>query len=145
VLQIVGIDHIVLRVRDLERMTAFYCDVLGCSVERRREDLGMVHLRAGRSLIDLVDVDGTLGRAFAGPADASPALDHFALRVERFDAAALRADLSAAGFEVSDARENFGAEGDGPSVYLGDPEGNRIELKGPPSAPRESGPGRGSP
>lgn len=132
-LQIVGIDHIVLRVRDLERMAAFYCDVLGCRVERRREDLGMVHLRAGRSLIDLVDVAGTLGRAFAGSPYAGPALDHFALRVESFEADAIRRDLGAFGVEPSNVQQNFGAEGDGPSLYLSDPEGNRIELKGPPS------------
>ena len=52
------IDHIVLRVTDLERSIRFYQAVLGCTLVKRREDLGMVHLRAGASMIDLVDVEG---------------------------------------------------------------------------------------
>lgn len=126
------IDHVVIRARDLERMTAFYRDVLGCAVEKRRDDLGLVHMRAGASLIDLISVDGKLGRqGGAPPAREGRNVDHFCLRVEPFDEAALRAHLKAHGVEASDAQTNYGAEGDGPSVYIEDPEGNTIELKGP--------------
>ena len=61
-IQILGLDHLVLRVRDVRRMTRFYCEVLGCQVERVREELGLTHLRAGAAMIDLVAVDGELGR-----------------------------------------------------------------------------------
>ena len=43
-------------------MTRFYCDVLGCQIERARQDIGLIQMRAGQSLIDLVPVDGELGK-----------------------------------------------------------------------------------
>ena len=130
-----GIDHLVLRVRDLEAMIAFYCDVLGCTVERRRDDLGLHQLRAGDSLIDLVPVDGPLGRAGgAPPGREGRNLDHFCLRVEPFDEAALRTHLAAHGVAAGALERRYGAEGEGPSIYVSDPEGNVVELKGPPDA-----------
>ena len=126
------IDHLVLRVVDLDRMVAFYTGVLGCAVERRQDAIGLVQLRAGRSLVDLVPVDGVLGRAGgAAPGAEGRNLDHFCFRVEPFDEAAIRRDLSAAGVEAGDTVQRFGAEGEGPSIYLSDPEGNTVELKGP--------------
>jgi catechol 2,3-dioxygenase-like lactoylglutathione lyase family enzyme len=126
------IDHLVLRVTGLERMIRFYCDVLGCAVERRREDIGLVQLRAGRSMIDLVPVDGPLGRAGgAAPGREARNLDHFCFRVEPFDERAIRANLAAAGVAAGETKARFGAEGEGPSLYVTDPEGNTVELKGP--------------
>jgi glyoxylase I family protein len=95
------IDHVVLRVRDVARMEAFYCDVLGCSVERRKDDIGLIQLRAGASLIDLVPVDGKLGRqgGAAPAAEGGHNLDHLCLRVDPFDLDALRAHLRACGVE----------------------------------------------
>jgi len=128
------IDHIVLRVVDLEAMRAFYCDVLGCTVERVQEAIGLLQLRAGRSIVDLVPVDGKLGRAGgAAPGVEGRNLDHFCLRVEPFDEAAIRAHLASHGVQAGEAAPRFGAEGLGPSVYLSDPEGNVVELKGPPA------------
>ena len=127
-----GLDHLVLRVADLERMLAFYCGALGCTVERRVERLGLVQLRAGGALIDLVPVDGPLGRAGgAAPGREGRNLDHFCLRVEPFDEAAIRAQLRAHGIEAGPLETRYGAEGEGPSLYVDDPEGNVIELKGP--------------
>ncbi len=127
------IDHLVLRVADLEKMVRFYTEALGCTVERRRPDLGLVHLRAGRSQIDLIPVDGTLGKAGgAAPGREGRNLDHLCLRVETFDLEALRRHLAPFGVEVGEARRRFGADGEGPSVYIADPEGNNVELKGPP-------------
>jgi catechol 2,3-dioxygenase-like lactoylglutathione lyase family enzyme len=132
-LTILGIDHLVLRARDMDRMIGFYCDVLGCTVEKRQEKLGLVQLRAGRSLIDLVDVDGELGRMGGAPAGREGRnLDHFALRVDRLDEQALRAHLARHGIDMGAVKPRYGAEGEGPSVYIEDPEGNTIELKGPP-------------
>jgi glyoxylase I family protein len=127
-----GLDHLVLRVREPQRMIAFYRDVLGCPLDRAREDLGLWHLRAGRAFIDLISVDGQLGRA-GGPA-AGPKgrnLDHLCLRVEQFDEAAIRAHLARHGVAAGATVQRYGAEGAGPSIYLEDPEGNTVELKGP--------------
>ncbi|MBV9924668.1 MAG: VOC family protein [Acidobacteria bacterium] len=126
-----GIDHVVVRARDLERMVGFYRDVLGCAVEKRRDDLGLVHVRAGASLIDLISVDGELGRqGGAAPAAEGRNMDHLCLRVEPFDEEEIRRHLRSHGVEASQLYNNYGAEGEGPSLYLKDPEGNVIELKG---------------
>ena len=128
------IDHVVLRVKDLERMIDFYCSVIGCSVERRRDDLGLVHLRAGRSQIDLVPVDGPLGRAGgAAPGTEGRNVDHVCLRIDPFDQAAIEAHLRAHGARFDEVKPRFGADGTGPSMYVHDPEGNVVELKGPPA------------
>ena len=128
------IDHLVLRVVDLERMLGFYCGALGCTIERRQDEIGLVQLRAGRSLIDLVPVTGKLGRAGgAAPGPQARNLDHFCLRVEPFDAGEIRRHLTAHGVDAGQVEPRYGAEGEGPSIYLADPEGNVVELKGPPA------------
>jgi glyoxylase I family protein len=123
-----NIDHVVVCVSDLERALKFYTEVLGCAEERRVERLGLVQLRAGASMIDLQSVEAT-------PEAAGRNMDHFALRIEPFDAAAIRAHLKEHGIEAGEAVQRYGAEGDGPSVYIADPDGNTIELKGPASQP----------
>ncbi|WP_223620478.1 VOC family protein [Lysobacter sp. ESA13C] len=131
--QLLQLDHVVLRVRDTEAMIAFYCDVLGCRLERRQDAIGLVQLRAGLSLIDLVDVQGKLGRLGGAPAGAEARnMDHLCLRAEPFDREAIVAHLQAHGVRIGDFGSRYGAEGEGPSQYLFDPEGNVVELKGPP-------------
>lgn len=133
--RILGLDHLVLRVRDVASMSAFYCDVLGCTPEKTQAEIGLYQLRAGRALIDLVDVDGKLGRAGGGPPGPENLnLDHFCLRIEPFEPEAIRAQLATHGIEMGEVVSRYGAEGDGPSIYLQDPEGNTVELKGPPGA-----------
>ena len=133
-IRVLGIDHVVLRVRDLARSLAFYCDALGCCEERRLDELGLVQLRAGAALIDLVPVDGPLGRAGgAAPGADGHNVDHVALRIEGFDEPALRRHLAAHGIEPGDVGQRYGAEGTGPSMYIRDPDGNTIELKAPPT------------
>ena len=130
--QLQQIDHVVLRVRDVAAMQAFYCDVLGCSVERRQEGIGLIQLRAGQSLIDLVPVDGKLGRmGGAAPGAEGRNMDHLCLRAEPFDREAIVAHLEAHGVRVGDFGVRYGSEGEGPSQYLFDPEDNLVELKGP--------------
>ncbi|MBI5013727.1 MAG: VOC family protein [Methylocystis sp.] len=126
------IDHLVLRVVNLDAMLKFYCDVLGCTIERRQEAIGLVQLRAGRSLLDLVPVDGELGSAGGeAPGKGGRNLDHFCFRVDPFDEPGIRRHLEANGIEAGPTRFRYGAEGDGPSIYVMDPEQNIIELKGP--------------
>lgn len=127
-----AIDHVVLRVRDLERAVAFYVDVVGCSIARRRDDLGMVHLRAGSSMIDLVHADGRLGlRGGAAPDPGARNVDHVCLRIAPFEEAALIAHLTAHSVvPQGPAESNYGAQGDGDSLRFADPEGNVVELKG---------------
>jgi glyoxylase I family protein len=128
------IDHIVLRVIDLDRMIRFYCDVLGCSIERKQLEIGLVQLRAGRSLVDLVPVTGKLGKmGGAAPGTEGRNVDHICFRVEPFDADLIRASLAAAGVAAGKVESRYGAEGEGPSIYISDPESNTIELKGPPT------------
>jgi len=127
------IDHVVLRVVDLDKMLRFYCDALGCQIEREQKEIGLTQIRAGRSLIDLVTVDGPLGRAGGGaPSGSGRNMDHFCLRVEPFDAAAIQSRLREQGLKPGEVASRYGAEGQGPSIYVEDPEGNTVELKGPP-------------
>lgn len=116
-----GIDHVVLRVKDIEAMRRFYCDVLGAVHVAYRPEFRMSHLRAGGCMIDLVESGGATGCN----------MDHFCLRIEPFDAAAIVSHLERHGVAAGEIRNRYGAEGNGPSIYLTDPEGNRVELKGP--------------
>lgn len=135
------IDHLVLRVADLDRMLAFYTEVLGCSIERREDEMGLIQLRAGQSLLDLVPVESPLGRAGGGPPSKDARnLDHFCFRVDPFDEKAIRRHLESRGVAAGELASRFGAEGYGPSLYISDPEGNVVELKGAPWADASSGP-----
>ncbi|MEJ8569234.1 VOC family protein [Elongatibacter sediminis] len=125
------IDHVVIRANDLDRMLDFYCDVLGCRLERGPGDIGLAQLRAGCSLIDIVAADGPIGRSGgAAPDHAAPNMDHVCLLVEPWDRADIEAHLAAHGVESGDVEARYGATGQGPSLYLKDPEGNTVELKG---------------
>ena len=134
---ITGIDHVVLRVRDLERALSFYRDILGLPVERELPAAtGLVQLRAGDALLDLVPVESQLGRAGgAAPGREGRNMDHFCLDVDPFDEASIRAHLAAHGVTCGEtSQRRYGARGFGPSIYIQDPEGNTVELKGPPEA-----------
>ena len=125
---IVGIDHVVLRAANPAALERFYLDVLGLSFEKRQGEL--LQLRAGNSLIDIVPADEA-GPAAGTSATGGANLDHLCLRIEPFDARAIAGHLAAHGVTCGEQESRYGAEGRGPSVYLHDPEGNGIELKGP--------------
>lgn len=134
-INIKDIDHVVLRIRDLDRVAAFYVDVLGARWEKRQEKFGLYQLRIGTSLIDLVTLDGELGRqGGAGPGREGRNVDHICFRVLPWDGEAVLAHLAAHGI-AGEIVSRYGADGQGPSIYLSDPEGNALELKGPPWAP----------
>ena len=126
------IDHLVFRVLDLRRSEAFYKAVLNCEVVRRRDDLGLLHIRAGTSMIDLVSIDGKLGRlGGAGAGLEGRNVDHLCLRIEPFIEESIVLHLKEHGITPhGPAGTNFGAEGEGLSLYFDDPDGNTIELKG---------------
>jgi glyoxylase I family protein len=131
-IHVAGIDHVVFRVTDLARSLAFYRDALGLPVERVQEAIGLWQLRAGRALIDLVPISGKLGAAGgAPPGDEGRNVDHVCLRIDPFDEADLRAHLARCGVAAGPTEARSGAEGVGPSIYITDPDGNVIELKGP--------------
>lgn len=140
-LRIAGIDHLVLRTADVPRLVRFYVDVLGCTLEREQTTIGLTQLRAGNGLIDLVSLDGPLGRAGgAGPGAEGHNLDHFCLRIDPFDAEAIFAHLRIHHVDTGGVEQRYGAEGTGPSIYVKDPDGNTVELKGPPNLPGPASP-----
>jgi len=132
-----GLDHVVLRVADLERAKAFYRDVIGCPEEKWQPELGLMQMRCGSSLIDLVDVNGKLGREGGARAGAEARnMDHFCITLTEFDEAALRAHLGKYGIDPGEiAKVRYGAEGYGRSFYIQDPDGNTLELKAPADRP----------
>ncbi|MBP0591098.1 VOC family protein [Paraburkholderia sp. LEh10] len=132
--QILDIDHVVIRAADLDKMTRFYREVLGCALEKEQLDLGLIQLRAGRALIDLLQVGGSIDRPDSGVPGEGRNMDHVCLRVEPFDAAALMEWLAGKHVRIGEQATRYGADGYGPSLYLFDPEGNMVELKGPPTA-----------
>jgi catechol 2,3-dioxygenase-like lactoylglutathione lyase family enzyme len=119
-----GIDHVVLRVRDQAVSRRFYEEVLGATFDHVNERVQLVQLRFGTGLIDLLPATSSL------PVPDGAGLDHFCLSIRCADLAAVRADLSARGVTVDgDVVERRGAYGSGPSLYIRDPDGYRIELK----------------
>ncbi len=134
-IKIRGLDHVVLRIKKLEQAIVFYQDVLGCHVERRIDALGLTQLRAGNALIDLVEVASPLGKAGGKTPDmTAPNMDHFAIELSSFDEAGIRAHLRDHGIDAGDTGRRYGAGGYGASIYLTDPDGNTVELKGPKSS-----------
>ena len=123
-LRVKGLDHVVLRVADMDRAVAFYEEVLGLHVERRLESIGLVQLRAGAAMIDLVPR--------TEEEDDGRNMDHYAVRIEAMDVPALTAHLKRHGIDPGEVRRRYGAEGYGSSIYITDPDGNTVELKGPP-------------
>lgn len=130
--EMIGLDHLVIRCADPEAMVRFYRDQVGCELVRHNEKFDLYHLRAGNQLIDLIAVDGILGeRGGAAPAAEGRNIDHFAIRIETFDSDALHAWIDDNGLEIVEEGPRYGAEGTGPSIYFRDPEGNIVEFKGP--------------
>jgi catechol 2,3-dioxygenase-like lactoylglutathione lyase family enzyme len=124
-----GLDHVVLLVDDTDRARRFYCDVVGCSVDRELPQYGMLQLRAGVSLIDLVDTSGENGAWAKPPVEGGRNMDHVCLATTGFDLEKMRAHLAAHGIAIAEEGIRYGAAGEGYSVYFNDPFGNQIELK----------------
>lgn len=130
IFEVLGLDHLVLRVRQPIRMLDFYCRILGCKLEREVADLGLYQLRVGRQVIDLVDIQGPLGGDGEAPDQCKANMDHFCLLVSPFEAEAVGAYLRKNGVIHEQPVSRIGAQGEGLSIYVYDPEGNQVELKG---------------
>ncbi len=131
-ISIKGLDHVVIRTDHLQEMIRFYETVLNCPLERSAEHVGLYQMRAGSALIDLVDVKGEIGqRGGAAPGATARNMDHYCVRVEPFDEAAIRRHLKSHGVTAGETAQRTGAEGTGSSIYIQDPDGNTVELKGP--------------
>jgi len=127
-----GLDHVVLLVEDMEQAEHFYRSVLGCTVENALPQYGMLQLRAGAALIDLVDITAAEGAWAKPPTAGGRNMDHVCIATGRWDEAAMRAHLADHGVEIVEEGIRGGARGDGLSFYVKDPSGNVLELKGPP-------------
>ena len=130
-IEIFGLDHIVLRTSHMEEMLHFYGTVLGCPVERELSpEFGLLQLRAGTALIDLVSVDSELGRAGGGPpTESDNNMDHFCLQVNSLPEEEIGHYLASHGIKAGPFERRYGAQGYGNSVYLRDPDGNIVELR----------------
>jgi glyoxylase I family protein len=130
-IEIAGLDHIVLRTSHMDEMLHFYGTVLGCPIERELSpEFGLVQLRAGTALIDLVAVDSELGRVGGGPpTQGDNNMDHFCLQVNALPEEDISRHLASHGIEAGPFERRYGAQGYGHSVYLRDPEGNTVELR----------------
>ena len=131
-----ALDHVVLRVTAIDRCLHFYQAVLGCTLEKARTEIGLYHLRSGDFLIDLLDTAGPIGlEGGPPPGPTGHNLDHFCVRIEPFDEDELRRHLAGHGIEAGAVHTLWGGDGRGPSLYINDPEGNKVELRGPPTQP----------
>lgn len=130
-LKIAGIDHIVLRTTQLQEMLTFYCEVLGCKIERETSpDIGLTQLRAGDALIDLITVDSRLGKVGGGaPTKTENNVDHFCLQLKPISEDEIKSHLQAHSIEAGNFESRYGAQGLGQSIYIKDPEGNTVELR----------------
>ncbi|MDX1554647.1 MAG: VOC family protein [Xanthomonadales bacterium] len=130
-IEIAGIDHIVLRTASPDALVTFYRDVLGCRIERQLPaEIGLIQLRAGSALIDIVPVESQLGRKGGGPPDPRARnLDHLCLQVRGMSEEQLAEWLGSHGIEAPEFERRYGATGFGNSVYVDDPDGNTVELK----------------
>jgi len=125
-----GIDHIVLRTERYQELIDFYCNVIGCSLELSKDSLGLTHLRAGNALIDIVDVNGELGkRGGDAPDDMGNNIDHFCLQIALRGEQELQDYLKSCGVICGEFQDRYGAQGMGRSLYIKDIVGNNLELR----------------
>ena len=129
-----GIDHILLLVNGMKSAVRFYTEVLGCTIEDALPQYGMLQLRAGAALIDLVDISAPEAGWAKPPVAGGRNFDHLCLALGVHDEAKLRRHLARHQVEIIEEGVHGGSRGESLSLYVRDPSGNVIELKGPPPA-----------
>ncbi len=127
-MKITGADHTNWRVRDLEASLRFYRDVLGLTPfgleEYHRGERPLVSLRVTEEFILHLTPDPAYERPPTG------GYDHLALVVEGAERDEIAAYLEGRGVEIEKRFDSItGARGEGPALYVRDPDGYRIELK----------------
>lgn len=130
--RLAGIDHLLLIVPGMNRAETFYTEVIGCEVEQRLPEYGMMVLQAGASWIELVDVDVDAGN-WARTDGPGRNVDHFCLRTDHWDETEMRDHLARHDVVIFEEALHSDADGTSLSFYIRDPFGNAIELKRPAS------------
>ena len=120
--KVMGLDHIVLKTDKINTMLEFYCQILGCQIEKTQPDFRLTQLRAGINMLDIIEVDDA-------PAGNQHNLDHFCLQINPFDYENLKQYFDSKGINIYRYGKRIGAQGIGYSFYLKDPQGNELELK----------------
>lgn len=127
------LDHLVIRTQNIKEMISFYCFVLGYKMQRDNlKESGLIELNAGESMIDLFDISNSnLNNDKKLECDKDiKNLDHFCILLDEFDETEIKVHLKSFGVDFGDIEMNYGSSGYGPSLYIFDPDGNKIELKG---------------
>jgi glyoxylase I family protein len=113
-IQVNGINHVVLHVSDVARAKKFYTELLGMTVAH--ETSWQVFLHCGAQQVALFDKRGNT------PLTAGNDLNHLALDIAVGSYEAVKAELEKHGIAVS------GRPGDPHCVYFHDPDGHRLQL-----------------
>lgn len=120
-MRVIGFDHLVINVRDVERALEFYCGSLGLEPVRVEE------WRAGRVPFPSVRVSPTTIIDLLGRSRGESNVDHICLVVEPLDWEQV---IDSGVFTVLEGPvDRFGARGEGQSIYVRDPDGNTVELR----------------
>lgn len=132
---LVGIDHVVFIVDDMDAALDWYRRVLGCEIGYSYPALGMEQVWAGAALIVLWDITHPGGAGAVPPVAGGRNVDHVCIATSAFAPEAMRAHLAREGVEIEREAVHGGARGMGFSIYIRDPFGNKLEIKGPPEYP----------
>jgi catechol 2,3-dioxygenase-like lactoylglutathione lyase family enzyme len=120
-----ALDHVGLKVTDMDRSLRFYCDGLGLELLRRSDKgpgIAAAVLRVGTQEMNLFSDPGF---AAVASADNPPGLDHFCLEIDSASIDELVAALGHAGIAVAKPPVK---RSDGVSLFVSDPDGCRVEL-----------------
>lgn len=132
---LVGIDHVVFLVDDMNRALAFYQQVLGCQRGYSYPDLGMEQVWCGNALIVLWDTTHPGARSAIPDIPGGRNVDHVCIATSPFDHDEMRTHLETHDVKIEREAHHGGARGMGHSFYLRDPFGNLLEIKGPAEYP----------
>ncbi len=125
------LDHLVIKTINIKEMTSFYCFILGYKIQRDSlKETGLLELSAGESMIDLFDSRHESNLNTFSSESKNNTIDHFCILLDNFDETDIKVHLKSFGVECSEIEMNYGSSGYGPSIYIHDPDGNKVELKG---------------
>lgn len=132
---LVGLDHVVFLVDNMDRALDFYHNVLGSQPGYSYPALGMEQVWCGSALIVLWDITHPGAAGAVPPVSGGRNVDHVCIATSPCTPDAMRAHLAAHGVVIEREAQHGGARGIGTSFYIHDPFGNKLEIKGPPEYP----------